>query len=204
MDAAARTRELDRALLGVGWSFWALLFFSQLPFAPLIVGPFLAYELRNCAVASPVRVARPLILTAALVLPWPVFHTVALFTDVRWLIAGVPFLAAALYAGVHGFAMIAEWFGGMERWRRARHEAAAAAGALCLVAGLALSRPGARQNPLNFGEGDSLPVMVAAGAAIVVVTYGVFRVTVAFRDLRIRVRAAIAADEREDTLAAHG
>lgn len=204
MDAAARTRELERSLYGAGWSFGLFVFTLQLPVMPVLAGGYLAYELRGCAAASSREVARPLRSAAWLLLPAPVCSTVAFFTDTRWVAAGLPFLAAALYCAVAGFALMAEWFGGQARWQRARHETTAAAGALCLLAGLVVSRSGEAAERITFGAGDHAAVQIAVIAAGVATLYGLWRLSLAFRDLRLRVCAAIDADELAGTLATRG
>jgi len=127
----------------------------------------------------------------------------AAFFEPVFIVPATVLQGAALVMAVRSFARIADWFGGRARWQRARREAVAVLVALLVVCGIDLAVSGADAD-LGFKSLHARLGQAVVAGSLLVVLYGVFRVSLAFRDLRLRVRAANRHAEQASTLTTHG
>ena len=189
MTPERRTELLANSMQDVAFGFGCALFFSAVPVLSLALGGFLAMGLLGCAAVVEPTAQRWLRLSAACAVASGVVSTVHFFVPALvqgWLVATV---GVGVFAAAHGFSGVAAWFGGVQRWQRARSAAVAWLCSISLLVGIGLGqRPQRRIGSSAF----QLPGGLAAGLAVVVSLAALLHISMAYSDLRSRVKAAIA------------
>lgn len=202
MTAAERTRQLERNLWWLGLVFTLLFCLGQVTVINAATAAVLAMLLRACAQLGAGDSPRGLNLTAVLMLASAGCAGAAVLEPI-FIVPATVLQGAALVMAVRSFARIADWFGGRARWQRARREAVAVLVALLIVCGIDLAVSGADAD-LGFKSLHARLGQVVVAGSLLVVLYGVFRISLAFRDLRLRVRAANRHAGQASTLTPHG
>lgn len=193
VDPALRTRRLADSLTDVAFASTFAFMFGGIPFISLIILGYLAMGLADLGRLSSGTHRLALRGAAALAAIASILTTSDVWVDSTWLAAGSTLAVGfGLLLGTIGMSGIAAWFGGAERWQRARAAGVVAACTTSFVAGMLLQSP----NP-KWVNGIELPDGTAGVVAIVAFLGSLLFIGIAWSDLRDRVKAAIARYDAE-------
>lgn len=185
-----RTELLANSMQDVAVGFVCVYFLGWLIVTGLFIGGYVAMGLFGCAAVVEPAAARWLRLAAGCTAAAGALTTAHFFLPFihqGWLLAAV---GLGVFAAALGFSSVAAWFGGVQRWQRAR---AAAVVWLCAISmligmGLGTGQASVQQTKWIF----RLPDSTAAGLAFAVALASLIYISMAFSDLRSRVKAAMA------------
>jgi len=183
-----RTELLANSMQDVGFGFILGLFCLGMPVVSLALGGYLAMGLIGCAAVVEPLAKRWLWVASVCAVAAGALMTVRLFVDVvvsGWVAAC---LGVGVFAAAHGFACVAAWFGGVQRWQRARGAAVAWLCSISLIVGLGLGQRSPQMSRWSVRMPGGVVASVASAVALAALLY----ISMAFADLRSRVKAAIA------------